>query len=297
MPSYDFWSVSMLLHWVLMRDEHSVERMLHQYSDIIVGMPNIKIQLLDQDGDVIGEHDIQPTSAKQPAKTWNDVIAEYELDPPVPPATENREFVNAMIRSLSLTRATQDIYSALQRGALEGHARRNGSGDVERIAPAEWTRLRFSGIDGHDLAVPTDVKGEPLALLRPIADYLSGSVHPDEKPTVWVDPEFAAVQARKEWPAIRAGQEVREPEASDHALLRTGAPGRPSSMHLILSEFDRRRSSNALEPSLDNAAKALHLWLRVTHPMAPPASWTTIRDKIRQEYRGWKASQQRPATE
>jgi hypothetical protein len=246
---------------------------------------------LNQDGDVIGEHDIQPTSAKQPAKTWNDVIAEYELNPPVPPTTQNRELVSALIRSHSLTAATQLIYSALQRGTLEGYARRNGSGDVERIAPAEWTRLRFSGIDGHDLAVPADVKGEPLALMRPIADYLSGSVHPDEKPSVWVDPEFAAVQARKEWPAIRAGQEVREPEAGDHALFRTGAPGRPSSMHLILSEFERRRSSNALEPSLDMAAKALHLWLKGTYPKAAPASWTTIRDRIRRDYRRWKESQ------
>jgi hypothetical protein len=297
MPSDDFWSVSMLLHWVLMRDEHAVERMLGQYSDILVGMPVFEIQILDQNRNIILRHDIDPTRANRPAKTWNDVIAEYELDPPVPPATENRELVNALIRSMELTKATQHIYSALQRGALEGHARRNGSGDVERIAPAEWTRLRFLGIDGHDLAVPTDVNGEPLGLLRPMADYLSGSVHPDEKPSVWVDPEFAAVQARKEWPAIRAGQEVREPEASDHALFWTGAPGRPTSMHLILSEFERRRSSNALEPSLDLAAKALHQWLKATYPKAAPASWTTIRDKIRQHYRRWKESQQRPSAE
>jgi hypothetical protein len=181
MPSDDFWSASMLLHWVLMRDEHAVERMLGQYSDILVGMPVFEIQILDQDRNIIIRHDIDPTRANRPAKTWNDVIAEYELDPPVPPATENRELVNALIRSMELTKATQHIYSALQRGALEGHARRNGSGDVERIAPGEWTRLRFLGIDGHDLAVPTDVNGEPLGLLRPMADYLSGSVHPEER--------------------------------------------------------------------------------------------------------------------
>ncbi len=42
MPSKDFWSASILLHWVLTRDEDAVERMLRQYIDL-VGMPVIQI--------------------------------------------------------------------------------------------------------------------------------------------------------------------------------------------------------------------------------------------------------------
>ena len=285
----------MLLHWVLTRDELAVERMLHQYGDIWVGMPVIKIQIRDQDSKVICEHDIKLTKDEQLAKTWSDVISEYELVPPVPPTTERRELVSALIRSMSLTRATQLIYSALQRGTLDGCARRNGSGDVERIAPVEWTRLRFLGIDGHDIAVPTGTNGEPLALSRPMTDYLSGAVSSTQKPTVWVDPEFPTAQAMNLWPPIRPGQEssgVQQQEPTDDVLFRTGAPGRPTSMHLIEAEFERRRSVNELKPSLAMESEFLHRWLTTTYPGAPPASARTIEGKIRAQYRIWKAGQE-----
>jgi len=42
-----------------------------------------------------------------------------------------------------------------------------------------------------------------LALPRPLADYLSGSVLPTSLPTVWPDPLFPAEQAMRLWP-IRA---------------------------------------------------------------------------------------------
>jgi hypothetical protein len=257
MPSHDFWSPSMFLRWVLTRDEDAVERMLRQYGDILVGMRFI------------------PAPKMQPAPTWNDVLNQYELKPPVPETTENKELVNIVIRSTMLTTATQQIYSALQRGAVEMYGCANGSGDVERIAPAEWTRLRFFGIDGHDVELPRDVNNEPLTLSRPIADYLSCSVPPTDKPTVWIDPECPSPQVLKEWPAVRGGQEtsrVRQPEPSDGVIFRTGAPGRPSSMHLISAEFERRRDGDACELSLAKEARALHAWFCGKYPKAPHPS-------------------------
>jgi hypothetical protein len=295
MPSDDFWSASMLLRWVLTRDEDAVERMLRQYSDIIIGMPVITIQIQDQDNNVIGEHDIQIAGDQQRAKTWSDVISAHELVPPVPRTTKHRELVSAFIRSMDLTKATQLIYSALQRGTLEGCARRNGSGDVERIAPVQWTRLRFLGIDGHDIAVPTGANGEPLPLLRPMTDYLSGTVSSTQKPTVWVDPEFSTAQVMNLWPPVRPGQEnsgVQQQELTDDVLFRTGAPGRPTSMHLIEAEFERRQSGSELKPSLAMEAEFLHRWLKTTYPGAPSASPRTIEGKIRAQYRIWKASQE-----
>ena len=257
---------------------------------------------------------MQITSAKQPAKTWNDVIAEYELNPPVPPAAENRELVNAMIRSLELTKATQAIYSALQRGTLEGHARHNGSGDVERIAPAVWTRLKIQGIAGHDIAVPIDVKDEPLPLLRSVEDFLSGSVPADLKPTVWVDPEFSAEAAVRLWPAAYATDSASqahwrqqrpfeaakatmddersrpEPKPGDQVMTATGAPGRPSSMHLLDPEFKRRRDSNRCELSISAESKVLHAWLRENYPQAPLPTPRTIETRIRRDYNRWKTN-------
>jgi hypothetical protein len=277
MPSDDFWSPSMLLRWVLTRDEDAVERMLRQYGGPLVGIRFI------------------PAPERQPAPTWNDVIAQYELK--VPKTAKNKELSVIIVRSMILTTATQQIYSALQRGAVEMYGRANGSGDVERIAPAEWTRLRFFGIEGHDVALPGDVNNEQFILSRPIADYLSWSVPPTNKPTVWIDPECPSAQALKEWPAFRDGQEtsrVRQPEPSDDVIFRTGAPGRPSSMHLILAEFERRCDNDACELSLAQEARALHAWLCGNYPTAPPPSPGTIETRIRKDYNAWKANHLRP---
>jgi hypothetical protein len=65
----------------------------------------------------------------------------------------------------------------------------------------------------------------------------------------------------------------------------TGAPGRPSSMHLIEQEFVRRRNAKTLEPSLQREGDALAAWLASTHPELPPATSKTIRNRLRKSYR------------
>jgi hypothetical protein len=65
-----------------------------------------------------------------------------------------------------------------------------------------------------------------------------------------------------------------EPPAS------TGAPGRPSSMHLVLQEFERRRKSGVTEVSRQKEAYALEAWLKGNHPNAPTLTAKTIRNKL-----------------
>src|SRR5215207_2808441 len=48
--------------------------------------------------------------------------------------------------------------------------------------------------------------------------------------------------------------------------LRTGAPGRPTSMQLIEGEFERRASQGELEKSLAEQARVLERWHRDTNP-------------------------------
>lgn len=74
------------------------------------------------------------------------------------------------------------------------------------------------------------------------------------------------------------------------APVATGAPGRPSSMHLILDEFERRADRKELAPQLRAEATALVDWLRTTHPQAKRPTVKTVENRIRAEYRSRKAA-------
>jgi len=69
------------------------------------------------------------------------------------------------------------------------------------------------------------------------------------------------------------------------ARLRTGAPGRPSSMHLIEAEFERRVAQGQVEASLAVQARVLAQWLRDLHPAYPKAGKTAIENNIRLTYK------------
>jgi hypothetical protein len=61
---------------------------------------------------------------------------------------------------------------------------------------------------------------------------------------------------------------------------RSGAPGKPSSMHLILGEHERRHAAGKTAQSRGKEGEALVAWLRATHPSAPPVSAKRIRDRL-----------------
>jgi hypothetical protein len=72
-------------------------------------------------------------------------------------------------------------------------------------------------------------------------------------------------------------------------LERTGAPGRPSSMHLVLGEFERRGAANELKARVCTEAAALAAWFSATHPGAPSPTAKTIENNIRSRFRAIKA--------
>ena len=62
---------------------------------------------------------------------------------------------------------------------------------------------------------------------------------------------------------------------------QTGAPGRPSSMDVVLSEFERRRKNDQCsKQSRKDEAKDLVSWLKATHPAAPSLSYKTVMNKL-----------------
>jgi hypothetical protein len=71
---------------------------------------------------------------------------------------------------------------------------------------------------------------------------------------------------------------------ADSTTLRTGAPGRPSSMHLILAEHSARWDRGQAEGSIKAEARALRAWFQQTYKGSPAPSTVTIENRIRKEY-------------
>lgn len=78
---------------------------------------------------------------------------------------------------------------------------------------------------------------------------------------------------------------IEAADASPPATIRTGAPGRPTSMHLIRAEHDRRiKAGLALRRVIDEASH-LAAWLSAEHPTAPQPTPKTIANGIRAPHR------------
>jgi hypothetical protein len=74
--------------------------------------------------------------------------------------------------------------------------------------------------------------------------------------------------------------------AANVSEYRTGAPGRPSSSHLVEAELDRRISSGTRSGSAAKEAESLADWLKSTHPKLPPMTKKTILNRFRIKIRG-----------
>ena len=82
------------------------------------------------------------------------------------------------------------------------------------------------------------------------------------------------------------------PENENSIILlatKTGAPGRPSSMHLVEREYRARGDRGDTKASIGEEAKVLSEWLRSTHPDAPRLTPKTIANRLRHEHRMRKA--------
>lgn len=87
---------------------------------------------------------------------------------------------------------------------------------------------------------------------------------------------------------IRVGVPVapRTPEPmSVPPLPETGAPGRPSHMHLIITEFERRAQAGQLEKSLARESAMLAAWFKANHPGKQPLTPKAIENRIRKDYK------------
>jgi hypothetical protein len=72
------------------------------------------------------------------------------------------------------------------------------------------------------------------------------------------------------------------------SISHTGGPGRPTIMHLILQEFERRSGSGDVLPTLSEECEALRIWAAASHSDAPTPTVGTIKNRIRTAYRRWE---------
>ena len=73
--------------------------------------------------------------------------------------------------------------------------------------------------------------------------------------------------------------------------FRTGAPGRPTPMHLVVAEHGHRLANGKAESSVVAESEQLVLWLKKNYPDIPALTAKTIRNKISAEHR---RAQKRP---
>ncbi len=69
-------------------------------------------------------------------------------------------------------------------------------------------------------------------------------------------------------------------------INNAGAPGRPSSMHLVELEYRARWDRGEANVSIGAEAQVLSEWLRNTYPDAPRLTPKTITNRLRHEHQG-----------
>jgi hypothetical protein len=120
MPDRDNWTAAVVLKWVLTRDLPTVRAMVGRYGAWIVS---------------------EDSSVRAVPEDLNAVMIAYCVDPALPPGEKRSR--KAVLRSQRVIEAKAEIYRALRRGKLDARARRNGTGDIEKIAPEQWLSLKF----------------------------------------------------------------------------------------------------------------------------------------------------------
>jgi hypothetical protein len=156
------------------------------------------------------------------------------------------------------SQAENELFAALAAGRIVAIAK-DAAGNVVDIPQREWPYLQLfeeqeSDVLKHDAldreAAFSEIKLQRVDLKNAWEEYL-------------VEPNAAL--------AIDA--------------YETGAPGRPTSMHLIKEAFAARYKRDESAKSITQEANALANWLHKTHPKAPRVKPKTIKNQLGGEFR------------
>jgi hypothetical protein len=179
-------------------------------------------------------------------------------------ATELRAEITASHKGqILLQGAAADMMEALRAGKITAFGqRRHPAGAANPGAIHE--------------AVPIEVLIHPAVTLKYLnelgvdmdADFKAREAH---KGQAYDDVRFKTAEVLALWP-------------SDSVSDRTGSPGRPTSSHLVLSEFQRRAEAGEAASTITDEGKALVRWLAGTYPALAQMKSRTAENIIRSEF-------------
>jgi hypothetical protein len=206
----------------------------------------------------------------------------------------------------------KEFDKALSQAALDGDVHFEGcrlpNTPPEPIPRAYFVKPRGFSTDGSI----TPWAYNPLVYLRPMSEENDGVTWKEvvvnrNEFSKWLArefPEFAGricgSQSDENEPDQTGGSAMLaqsyEETGGASPIYSTGAPGRPSSKHLVKPELRRRAENGLLLSTLTEEAGHLSRWLEETHPGAPPMTQKTIENSLRALYHSLKKtrSQQNP---
>ena len=121
---------------------------------------------------------------------------------------------------------------------------------------------------------------------------LSSTPYPNEIIT-WARDRGFPIPPALETAFLAVGAPVSPSRPNASLPLRTGGPGRPSSMkNLVLPEFERRLQQGLVAKTVREESRILAEWLHENHPSDPCPTPKTIENKIRDQHREWRAETQ-----
>jgi hypothetical protein len=167
----------------------------------------------------------------------------------------------------------------MTQAAVEGHwyaiGRSKDSDDEQFIQPSMWNSLQINVEQGVAFREPSlRFDNVRCALTRELPVSMAIEIYQASRD--------------QELPNTPPGRFVKSPSIVAEALTqksRTGAPGRPSSMHLIEQQFEQRVTAGQVMPSLSAQANDLHDWFRTQHPERPSPTPATIANRLRLQYK------------
>lgn len=171
---------------------------------------------------------------------------------------------------------------------------RIASGDVVVTGVRHGVRERIEGHVFASVQVDHPFRQTPLKLILSDELYLCPSPYVDEEHwrrgchdslqmrsgMAWAMLMVLKSDIAKFWPFVSGP--LTEAAADD---FRSGAPGRPTSMHVVVAEHGRRLATGMAEARVGAEAEHLANWLRKAHPSAPQLTPKAIRNKISPAHR------------
>ena len=206
------------------------------------------------------------------------------------------------------------------------HCRSPAVESTSRLVPPEFWRWAPLGQSGYGTDLITErlpqveVYAPDILVQWPhllsAAPLIEGEMHPRQllpitrkageyfprlegtyREPAWISPPAGNAEDEQAriacWPPIPAEEPgaaaaVADSETQVVASDRTGAPGRPTLMHLVEAEMRRRAESGGTCASLADEAVVLEEWCKHQHPTFPTPTAKTISNRLRAVYKGLK---------